>query len=105
MVFEHPRDQLARRQLAEHRARKKLRRALGESARGNRLTHPFVVGAVGEHEFDLVAPPDVLEVTPAISVALAAPGALEIDDLVHAAVDERYVGLAARFEEDGPPPV
>ena len=51
--------------------------------------HPLVVGAVGEHELDLVARTDVLEVRPAVSARLAAAGALEVHDLVHPRVDAR----------------
>ena len=70
-----------------------------EGAFAHGRAHPLVVGAVGEHELDLVARADVLEVAPAVAVRLAAARALEVHDLVDARVDAGHVGLAARLDE------
>src|ERR1019366_9724460 len=98
-------DGLARRQLAEDRAREQIPGAIGEPALTYGVAHPFVVDAIGEHELDLVARPEVIEVRPSVPVRLAAARALEIPDLVDARVDTGDVGFAAGLDEHRAPGV
>ena len=51
------------------------------------LARPLVVGAVEQHELELVARGEQRQVRPAVARRLAAAGRLEVDDAVHARID------------------
>src|SRR5262249_52109950 len=82
--------------------RSKQRRAEGiERTLADRGAHPFVVGAIFQYEFDLVARREVIEVRPAVSMTLARSGCLQIHDLSDARIHARDVGFTARLDEYG----
>src|SRR5690606_41728854 len=73
--------------------------AVVETVLADHTAGPLVIGAVADHELDLVALRKVREVAPQVAVALPRPGALQVHDAVRAGVERRDVDGAGRLHE------
>jgi len=67
-------------------------------ARNDRVARPFVVGAIGDDEFDFVAHRQMVEVAPEIAFTFAAARTFEVHDLDDARVEPADVDRARSFD-------
>ena len=84
--FEQPADQFDRRDLSENAAHQALK-AVVEPVLANSTLRPIPVASTGDHELDLIGRLEHIEIHPAIAMALAAIGAFQIENDVHARID------------------
>src|SRR5271156_2517602 len=70
-------------------------------ARTDRVARPFIVGAIGDDEFDFVAHRQMVEVAPEIALAFAAARTFEVHDLDDARVEPADVDRARSFDHHG----
>src|SRR5438477_7045602 len=84
-VGEHPFCQWFQFELAPHR--RKENRPAREIALFDRAARPVVVTAIGDHELDLVARLELIEIRPAVLLDLARAGALDVEDQCRSMID------------------
>jgi len=79
-IGEDPRGEVGGFEAAEDGTHQDSVDALIQAMRVKGVARPFVVAAIGEHELQLVAKRQMVEIAPSIARGLAAAGAFEIDD-------------------------
>lgn len=68
----------------------------------NHLSGPDIIGAVGEHEFDLIRRSQIFEILHPISIELAGSRSLQIEDSDDSWITGADVHGIGRFNQNGP---
>lgn len=68
----------------------------------NHLSGPDIIGAVGDHEFDLIRRSQIFEILHAISIELPGPRSLQIEDSDDSWITGADVNGIGRFNQNGP---